>query len=208
MLIEGVLDLAFDEGRRRPWSSTSRPTTSCRPARRAIARSSCSTSTPSRARPGGRRRGCSSGCKIRGLVLVPGTRLGPYEILSPSGAGGMGEVYKAKDTRLDRTVAVKVLPPHLSSIAGGPRALRARGADDLAALASAHLRALRRRRARGTSTTSSWSYLEGETLADAARAAGRCRSSRRCASAIEIADALDAAHRQRASSTAISSPAT
>ena len=43
------------------------------------------------------------------MPLSPGTRLGPYEILSPIGAGGMGEVYKAKDTRLDRTVAVKVL---------------------------------------------------------------------------------------------------
>lgn len=48
------------------------------------------------------------------MPLDPGTRLGPYEILSPLGAGGMGEVYSARDTRLDRTVAVKVLPGHLS----------------------------------------------------------------------------------------------
>jgi len=51
------------------------------------------------------------------MTLVAGTRLGPYEILSPLGAGGMGEVYKAKDTRLERTVAVKVLPQRLSASA-------------------------------------------------------------------------------------------
>ena len=49
------------------------------------------------------------------MSLAPGTRLGPYELLSLAGAGGMGEVYKATDTRLDRTVAVKILPPHAAS---------------------------------------------------------------------------------------------
>ena len=57
------------------------------------------------------------------MSLTTGEKLGSYEILSPLGAGGMGEVYKAKDTRLDRTVAIKVLPSHLSDNAR-PRKLR------------------------------------------------------------------------------------
>jgi serine/threonine protein kinase len=48
------------------------------------------------------------------MGLTSGTKLGPYEIQSPLGAGGMGEVYRARDTRLDRAVAVKILPSHLS----------------------------------------------------------------------------------------------
>jgi serine/threonine protein kinase len=49
------------------------------------------------------------------MFLAPGTKLGPYQIQSPLGAGGMGEVYRARDTRLDRTVAIKILPAHLGA---------------------------------------------------------------------------------------------
>jgi len=49
------------------------------------------------------------------VSLSAGNRLGPYEIVAPLGAGGMGEVYRARDTRLERTVAIKILPARLSS---------------------------------------------------------------------------------------------
>ena len=48
------------------------------------------------------------------MALSSGIKLGPYEIVEPLGAGGMGEVYRARDTRLDRSVAVKILPAHLA----------------------------------------------------------------------------------------------
>src|SRR5262245_31043181 len=52
------------------------------------------------------------------MTLDPGARLGPYEVVTPLGAGGMGEVYRARDTRLDRTVAIKILP---AALAGDPQ---------------------------------------------------------------------------------------
>ena len=79
------------------------------------------------------------------MSLVAGTRLGPYEIRWLSVLGGMGEVYKARDTRLDRTVAIKVLPAEIS---GDPdrRARFEREARTIASLEPpAHLHASRRR---------------------------------------------------------------
>jgi serine/threonine protein kinase len=60
------------------------------------------------------------------MTLAAGARLGPYEILSAIGAGGMGEVYRARDTRLDRTVAIRVLPDSFAkvTIASGALAIR------------------------------------------------------------------------------------
>ena len=49
------------------------------------------------------------------MKIEPGTRLGPYEVVAPIGAGGMGEVYQARDSRLDRSVAIKVLPAALGA---------------------------------------------------------------------------------------------
>jgi serine/threonine protein kinase len=57
------------------------------------------------------------------MPLPPGTKLGPYEILGSAGAGGMGEVYRARDTRLDRTVAIKFLPEAVERDPGARRRL-------------------------------------------------------------------------------------
>jgi eukaryotic-like serine/threonine-protein kinase len=71
------------------------------------------------------------------MPLSAGTRLGPYEIIGLVGAGGMGEVYKARDTRLDRTIAIKVLPADISDDPRGELARRAEAprADQIAGAA-------------------------------------------------------------------------
>ena len=129
------------------------------------------------------------------MTVPAGTRLGPYEILAPLGAGGMGEVYRARDTRLGRDVAIKVLPAASLGVPGSPAALRARGEDDLAALA-------RRTSARSTTSASEdgveylvMELLEGETLADRL-ARGPLPLEQTLRYGQEIADALDKAHRQ------------
>jgi len=81
------------------------------------------------------------------MAMSAGTRLGPYEILAPIGAGGMGEVYRARDSRLSREVAIKVLPGHLSA---DPQAvaIRAGGQGGGRAVASQSSGTVRRRHAR------------------------------------------------------------
>ena len=78
------------------------------------------------------------------MSLAAGTRLGPYEIVAPIGAGGMGEVYRAKDTRLDRAGGGEGAVVASVGERGGAAAVRAGGEDDLAVLAPAHLLAVRR----------------------------------------------------------------
>ena len=72
------------------------------------------------------------------MALEPGLLLGPYEIVSPAGAGGMGEVYRARDTRLERTVAIKVLPPDLTNDSAARQRFK-REARAVAALSHPHI---------------------------------------------------------------------
>ena len=97
------------------------------------------------------------------MLFSEGTRLGPYQITAPIGAGGMGEVYKAHDTRLDRTVAIKVLPPR-SSATPGAAALRARGPDHRG-LSHPHICPLFDVGHHDGADFLVMEYLEGETLA-------------------------------------------
>src|ERR1700681_2542458 len=97
------------------------------------------------------------------MTLSTGSRLGPYEVLSPLGAGGMGEVYKARDTRLERTVAVKVLPSHLSS-SEDVRQRFEREAKTISSLSHPHICALYDVGNQDGVEYLVMEYLEGETL--------------------------------------------
>ncbi len=99
------------------------------------------------------------------MPLTSGTKLGPYEIQSPLGAGGMGEVYRAKDTRLDRTVAIKVLPSHLSSDPELKQRME-REAKAISALQHANICTLHDIGTQDGTDFLVMEYLEGQTLAD------------------------------------------
>ncbi|MGH9444049.1 MAG: protein kinase domain-containing protein [Thermoanaerobaculia bacterium] len=128
------------------------------------------------------------------MTLNAGTRLGPYEILSPIGAGGMGEVYKARDTRLERIVAVKVLPSHLSDNAE-LKARFEREARAISALSHPHICALFDVGNEGGVEYLVMEYLEGETLAERLTR-GALPNEQVLKLGIEVADALDKAHKQ------------
>jgi serine/threonine protein kinase/Tol biopolymer transport system component len=128
------------------------------------------------------------------MTIASGTKLGPYEILSAIGAGGMGEVYKARDTRLDRIVAVKVLPTHL---ADRPelRERFEREARTIASLNHPHICTLHDIGQQDGVDYLVMEYLEGETLAQRLLK-GSLSIDLVLQYAIEISDALDKAHRK------------
>jgi eukaryotic-like serine/threonine-protein kinase len=127
------------------------------------------------------------------MPLIPGTRLGPYEITLRIGAGGMGEVYKARDTRLERTVAIKVLPHEVGSDLAAKRRFD-REARAVAALSHPHICQLFDIGSQDGTDFLVMEYLDGETLA--ARLA-RCKLPLEEALhyGSQIVDALAAAHR-------------
>jgi serine/threonine-protein kinase len=128
------------------------------------------------------------------MSLAAGTRLGPYEVLGLIGAGGMGEVYKARDTRLDRTVAIKILPPELSADPDR-RARFEREAKTIAGLAHPNICTLHDAGTESGSTYLVMELLTGETLAERLHR-GPLPMEQALVVATEIADALAAAHRQ------------
>ncbi|MFZ0801578.1 MAG: serine/threonine-protein kinase, partial [Terriglobales bacterium] len=128
------------------------------------------------------------------MALISGTKLGPYEILSPLGAGGMGEVYRARDTRLDRTVAIKVLASHLSS---SPE-LKQRMEREARAISSLNHPNICHLYDIGSQDGTDFlvmEFLEGETLADRLRK-GALPLNEILKIGIAVAEALAIAHRQ------------
>ena len=127
------------------------------------------------------------------MSLASGTRLGPYEIIAPLGAGGMGEVYRARDTRLDRTVAIKVLPQHLAHTSEARQRFE-REARAVSALNHPHICTLHDVGSQDGTDYLIMEYLEGETLS-ARLEKGPLPLDMVLRYGVEIADALDKAHR-------------
>lgn len=128
------------------------------------------------------------------MSLAPGNRLGPYEILSPLGAGGMGEVYRARDTRLGRDVAIKVLPSGLTASEQARQRFE-REARTISQLSHSHICALYDVGREGSTEYLVMELLDGQTLADRL-ARGPLPLDQALRLGAEIADALEKAHRQ------------
>src|SRR5499425_2459398 len=128
------------------------------------------------------------------MRLAPGTKLGPYEIQSQLGAGGMGEVYRATDTRLDRTVAIKVLASHLSSSPELKQRME-REARAISSLNHPHICHLYDIGSQNGTDFLVMEFLEGETLAERLRR-GALPLGEVLKVGIAVAEALAAAHRQ------------
>ena len=127
------------------------------------------------------------------MVLIAGTKLGPYEIQSPLGAGGMGEVYRARDTRLDRTVAIKVLPAHLSGSAEFKQRFE-REARAISSLNHPHICHLYDIGSHDGTDFLVMEFLDGETLADRLRK-GAMPLPELLKIGMQIAEALETAHK-------------
>ena len=128
------------------------------------------------------------------MALAPATRLGPYEIVSAIGAGGMGEVYRARDTRLDRTVAIKILPAHLST-SPDARERFDREARAISSLSHPHICPLYDVGQQDGIDYLVMECLDGQTLAQRLQK-GPLPVAQAIEYAIQIADAMEAAHRQ------------
>src|SRR5713101_1866603 len=127
------------------------------------------------------------------MPLTSGTRLGPYEIQSAIGAGGMGEVYRARDTRLDRTVAIKILPDALAADSQF-RERFGREARAISQLTHPHICTLHDVGRDNLTDFLVMEYLEGQTLADRLTK-GALPLTEALTIAIQVASALDRAHR-------------
>jgi serine/threonine protein kinase len=127
------------------------------------------------------------------MALTSGTKLGPYEIQSPLGAGGMGEVYRAKDTRLDRIVAIKILPNHLSADPEFKQRFE-REARTISSLNHPHICHLYDVGSQEGTDFLVMEFLDGETLAGRLRR-GALPLPELLKIGIEVAEALEIAHR-------------
>jgi eukaryotic-like serine/threonine-protein kinase len=127
------------------------------------------------------------------MPLSSGTRLGPYEITTPLGIGGMGEVYRARDTRLERTVAVKILANGLAQAPGFKDRFE-REARTVSSLNHPNICTLYDVGNQNGTEFLVMEYLDGETLASRLQR-GRMGLQECLKHAIELAGALDAAHR-------------